>query len=83
MAETTEPDWPPLIVRTTKKSPMTSAMTKIEPSAMPVFDSGSTTSQITCQGFAPPSTAASISAGSMRAMELKIGTIMNSVKRCT
>ena len=34
-------------------------------------------------GLAPPSTAASTIAGSMRAMALKIGTIMNSVNRCT
>ena len=42
-----------------------------------------TTFQITPQRVAPASTAASISDWSMRAMELKIGTIMNSVKRCT
>ena len=50
---------------------------------MPVFDSGSTTFQTTPQRLAPPSTAASSSDGSMRAIELKIGTIMNSVKRWT
>ena len=58
-AETTEALWPPLIVRTTKKSPITRVMTKIEPSAMPVCDSGSTTSDTMRKRLAPASRAAS------------------------
>ena len=37
MASATEALWPPLIMLTTKKSPITSVMTKIEPSAIPVL----------------------------------------------
>jgi hypothetical protein len=71
------------MTRTTKKSPMVSAITKIEPSAIPVLDRGITIVVRICQAAAPPSRAASMIAGSMRAMELKIGTIMNSVNRWT
>src|SRR5690242_9586533 len=83
MAIATEALWLPLITFTTKKSPMTSVMTKIEPSAIPVLDSGTTMSQMMRQPLLPPSRAASMSERSMRAMELKIGTIMNSVNKCT
>ncbi len=68
---------------TTKKSPITSVMTKIEPSAMPVFDSGSTISVRIRQRPAPASYAASSKLRSMRAMELKIGTTMKSVNKWT
>src|SRR5881392_694113 len=78
IASTTDALCPPLMIFTTKKSPMTRATTKIEPMAMPVFDRGTTISRITRKRPAPASTAASITAGSIRAMELKIGTIMNS-----
>src|SRR2546426_7059976 len=83
IAATTEALCPPLITFTTKKSPMTSAMTKMEPSAMPVLDSGITMSVMTRNRLAPPSTAASITARSMRAIEVKIGTIMNKENRWT
>ena len=36
MASATDALWPPLIMFTTKKSPITSVITKIEPSAIPV-----------------------------------------------
>ena len=83
MAKTTEALCPPLMILTTKKSPMTSAMTKIEPSAMPVFDQRNHD-----LGDHPPAAGAGIDgglddAGSIRAMELNRVTIMNSVKRCT
>ena len=42
IANTTLLLWLPLMILTTKKSPITSAITKIEPSAMPVLDSGMT-----------------------------------------
>ena len=71
------------MILTTKKSPITSAITKIEPSAIPVFESGITTVVRMRRPLAPPSRAASSSARSMRAIELKIGTIMNSVNRWT
>ena len=58
-------------------------MTKIEPRAIPVFESGITIWVITRQRLAPASTAASMTAGLMRAMELKSATIIKSVKRCT
>jgi hypothetical protein len=83
IANTTLPLWPPLMILITKKSPMVSAITKIEPSAIPVRDSGITMLVRIRRPLAPPSRAASMSAGSIRAMELKIGTIMNSVNRCT
>jgi hypothetical protein len=68
---------------TTKKSPITSVITKMEPSAIPVLDSGTTISQMMRQPLLPPSSAASMTERSMRAIELKIGTIMNRVNRCT
>ena len=83
MPDVAEPDRPPLITVTTKKSPITSVTTNSAPSAMPVLHSGSTTFHTTPQRVAPASTAASSSDLSMRAMELKIGTIMNSVNRWT
>src|SRR5262245_62288735 len=83
MAATTDELWPPLMTLTTKKSPITSAMTKMEPSAIPVFERGITMSVMTRNRLAPPSTAASITARSIRAIELKIGTIMKSENRCT
>ena len=82
-AETTDALWPPLMVRTTKESPITRVTTKIDPSAMPVRDSGHTTSATTRKRPAPASRAASSRLLSMRAMELKIGTTMNSVNRWT
>src|SRR5881628_3014364 len=42
IAATTDELWPPLMIFTTKKSPITSAMTKMEPSAIPVFERGIT-----------------------------------------
>ena len=54
-AETTEALWPPLMTLTTKKSPITWVTTKIEPSAMPLLDSGSTISAMTRQRQAPAS----------------------------
>ena len=83
MEETTDALRPPLITLMTKKSPITSTMTKIEPKAMPLRESGTMTSHMMRAELAPASRAASISALSMRAIELKIGTIMNSVKRWT
>src|SRR5207253_3021334 len=83
IAATTEALCPPLITFTTKKSPITSAMTKMEPSAMPVFESGITMSVMIRNRLAPPSAAASITARSMRAIELKIGTIMKRENRWT
>ena len=50
---------------------------------MPVLHSGSTTSHTTPKRLAPASSAASSRLLSMRAMELKIGTTMNSVNRWT
>ena len=64
---------------TVTKSPITMVMTKIEPMTMPGFDSGMTMFHSACQPDAPASEAASSSARSMRIIELKIGTIMNSV----
>ena len=70
--------WPP-ITPTVTKSPITMVMTKIEPITMPGLDSGMMTFHSVCQPVAPASQAASISARSMRIIELKIGTTMNSV----
>jgi len=81
MASATEALWLPLITLTTKKSPITRVITKIEPSAMPVLDNGTTMSQMMRHELLPPSHAASMIERSMRAMELKMGTIMNSVNR--
>ena len=50
---------------------------------MPVLHSGRITCTTVCHGEAPLSRAASSSARSMRIIELKIGTIMNMVYRCT
>ncbi len=61
------------------KSPMTSVTTKIEPMAMPVFDSGRITLTIVCQQPAPSSQRGLDQRRSMRIMELKIGVTMNSV----
>src|SRR5580704_16637288 len=72
----TEAICPPPSTSTVTKSPITIAMTKIEPIAIPVFDKGRTTLVITCQVVAPASTAASISERSIRTIELKIGTII-------
>src|SRR5262245_65444530 len=74
MAATTDELWPPLMIFTTKKSPITSAMTKMEPRAIPVFESGITMSVMTRIRLATPSTAASISDRSVDAVELKLGT---------
>src|SRR5206468_11603902 len=82
IAATTDELWPPLMIFTTKKSPITSAMTKMEPSAIPVFERGITISVMTRARLAPPSTAASITARSIRAIDLKIGMIMNSEMSC-
>src|SRR6266550_7416775 len=62
---------------------MTSVTTKIEPMTSPGFDSGPTTFQTVCQAEAPASREASSSARSIRLIELKMGTIMNIVYRCT
>ena len=62
---------------------MTCVNTRIEPSAMPVFDRGMTTFTMTCQRLAPASRAASISAGSIFDSELAIGPTIRSVKRWT
>jgi len=75
----TEALCPPLISRTVTKSPMTMVMTKIEPMAMPGLLSGRMTFHSVCQPEAPPSRAASSRLRSMRTIELKIGTTMNSV----
>ena len=58
---------------------MTMVSTKIEPMTMPGFTSGRMTWRMVCHSVAPASVAASISDLSMRTIELKIGTIMNSV----
>jgi hypothetical protein len=58
---------------------MTIDTTKIEPSAIPLFDSGRMIRRITSKRLAPASTAASTSCLSMRPIELKIGTIMKIV----
>ena len=73
---------PPITPMVTK-SPITMVMTKIEPMMMPVRHSGTITFHSVCQALAPASLAASIRLRSMRIMELKIGTIMNMVYRCT
>ena len=83
IAVATLPLSPPLITRMTKKSPMTSVTTKIEPSAMPVRDSGAMTSFRIVSGPAPASTAASTTDGLILAIALKIGASMNNVNRCT
>src|SRR5258706_14454597 len=83
MAMAMEADWLPLMTLTTKKSPITRVITKIDPKAIPVRESGITMSQMMLQALAPPSWAASISDLSILAMELKMGTIMNSVNKCT
>ena len=70
---------PPPSTFTVTKSPMTMVMTKIEPMTMPGLASGRMTWRIVCHSEAPASRAASISDWSMRIIELKIGTIMNSV----
>src|SRR5436190_1099415 len=62
---------------------MTMVTTKIDPITIPGLESGTTTFQSVCHAEAPASRAASISARSIRLMELKIGTIMNMVYRCT
>jgi len=62
---------------------MTSVTTKIEPRAIPLLLSGSTISATTLKRLAPASCAASSRLLSMRAIELKIGTTMNSVNRWT
>jgi len=64
---------------TTKKSPITIETTKIEPSAMPVLHSGSTIRRTISKRDAPASRAASMVRLSIRAIELKIGTIMKIV----
>ena len=74
--------WPP-ITPTVTKSPITSASTKIEPMISPVRLKGSNTCTTVCHGEAPLSRAASSRLRSMRIIELKIGTIMNIVYRCT
>ena len=58
---------------------MTIETTKIEPRAMPDLHIGRTIRRTTSNFDAPASTAASISFLSMRAIELKIGTIMKIV----
>src|SRR5215208_5933468 len=82
-ADTIDALWPPLICLTVKKSPMTWVKTRIEPSAIPVFDSGMITSTMMRQRLAPASRAASISAGSILASELAIGPTISSVNRFT
>ena len=61
------------------KSPITIVTTKIDPMAIPDFDSGSTTVTIVAHHPAPLSSAASSSLRSIRIMVLKIGVTMNSV----
>ena len=63
----------------TKKSPMTIDTTKIDPSAMPFLESGNTIKRMISKRLAPASRAASTTRLSMRAMALKIGTIMKIV----
>ncbi len=53
--------------------------TKIEPSAMPLFDIGTMIRRITSKRLAPASIAASTTRLSIRAIELKIGTTMKIV----
>ncbi len=60
---------------------MISVSTKIDPMAMPGLQSGTMTFHRVCQALAPASLAASISDRSIRIIELKIGTIMNTVSR--
>ena len=83
MAETTDALCPPLMTRTAKKSPMTSATTKIAPSAIPVLVSGMMMLTRTSKSVAPASFAASMTEGLILDIELKMGTIMNSVNRWT
>ena len=81
---TTEALRPPLMILTTKKSPMTSVMTKID--AQRDAGLGQRDHDLGHDAEtrpAPPSTAASISDRSIRAIELKIGTIMKRVNRWT
>ena len=66
-------------MRTVTKSPITMVTTKIEPMAMPGLHSGRITLTRVCQPVAPASRAASRRLRSMRIIELKIGTTMNSV----
>ena len=71
--------WLPLIKRTVMKSPITNVTTNIVPIIIPGLQSGMTTFQRVCNPLAPPSTAASNKDLSIRIIELKIGTTINSV----
>src|SRR5208282_5210655 len=75
----TEATCPPPSTSTVTKSPITRAITNIEPIATPDFDSGRITVHSTCNVLAPASVATSTSARSIRIIELKIGTIIISV----
>src|SRR6516162_1906130 len=70
---------PPPSTSTVTKSPITMAITNIEPIAIPDFDSGRITVHSTCSVLAPASVAASTRARSIRIIELKIGTIIISM----
>ena len=74
--------WPPITPIVTK-SPITMVITKMEPMMMPVRDNGMITFHSVCQADAPLSLAASSKLRSMRIIELKIGTIMKVVNKCT
>ena len=82
-APTTDAEPPPLMTLMTKKSPMTIDTTKIDPSAMPFLESGNIIIRMMSERLAPASRAASTTRLSMRAMALKIGTIMKIVSWCT
>ena len=83
MALPTEAICPPPNTSMVTKSPITTARTKIEPMVMPGLHSGTMTCQRVCHSVAPLSTAASSTARSIRIMALKMGTIMQSVYKCT
>jgi hypothetical protein len=75
----TEATCPPPSTSTVTKSPITMAITNIEPMAIPVFDSGRMTVHRSCNVLAPAALAASMSERSIRIIELKLGTIIISV----
>ena len=79
IATPTDALWPPDIICTVTKSPITRVITKMVPMAMPGLHSGRITCQTVRHVPAPASYAASMTDGSMRIIELKIGTTMNSV----
>ena len=76
--------WPPLMTLTTKKSPITCVTTKIEPKRDAASCEAAARSPTRrASGWRRRRARPRCRPGSMRAIELKIGTIMNSVNRWT